>query len=230
MNHQDKLKQEAAFRAVEFIESGMVVGLGTGSTAKFAVDRIAERLNSGDLKDIVGIPSSIRTEKQARELGIPLVGFDDQPRIDVTIDGADEVDPDLNLIKGGGGALLREKVLAQASRRNIIMVDESKLVPKLGTTWAVPVEVIPFACRTEEIFLKSLGGEPLRRTGKDGTPFLTDQNNMILDTNFGPMSDPHLIAAGMNERAAIIEHGLFLNLATDVIVAEKEGIRHLNHG
>jgi ribose 5-phosphate isomerase A len=230
MNNQDKLKQEAAFRAVEFIESGMVVGLGTGSTAKFAVDRIAERLNSGELSDIVGIPSSIRTENQARELGIPLVGFDEQPRIDVTIDGADEVDPDLNLIKGGGGALLREKVLAQASRRNIIIVDESKLVPKLGTTWAVPVEVIPFACRTEDIFLRSLGGDPLRRTDKGGAPFLTDQNNMILDTNFGPMSDPHPIAAGMNERAAIIEHGLFLNLATDVIVAEKEGIRHLNHG
>jgi hypothetical protein len=135
LGKQDQLKQKSAHRAVEFVESGMVVGLGTGSTTAFAVIRIGQRIKSGDLKNIVGIPTSIRTETLAGEWGIPLCGLEDQPQIDVTIDGADEVDPDLNLIKGGGGALLREKVVAQASRKNIIIVDESKLSPRLGTHW-----------------------------------------------------------------------------------------------
>lgn len=224
---QDELKQKAADRAVEFVESGMVVGLGTGSTTAFAVIRIGERLKSGDLKNIVGIPTSIRTEKLAGELNIPLCGLDDQPEIDVTIDGADEVDPDLNLIKGGGGALLREKVVAQASRRNIIIVDESKLSPRLGTHWALPVEVIPFADKTEENFLKSLGASVTLRTDEKGRPNKTDQNNLILDANFGEMADPNGIAARLNERAGVVEHGLFLGLTSDVIVAAGDGIRHL---
>jgi ribose 5-phosphate isomerase A len=230
MVSQDELKQKAAFRAVEFIDSGMVVGLGTGSTTQFAVQRIAERLKTGDLKNIVGIPSSNRTEKLARQLGIPLVGFDDHPRIEVTIDGADEVDPDLNLIKGGGGALLREKVLAQASRRNIIIVDEGKLSPKLGTKWALPVEVIPLAIHPEEIFLTSLGGRVTLRANSDGSPFRTDQNNLILDANFGPIDDPQKLAVRLSERAGIAEHGLFLGLATDVIVAGKKEVLHLTRG
>lgn len=224
---QDELKQRAAHRAVEFIESGMVVGLGTGSTTEFAVRRVAERLKSGDLKDIIGIPTSIRTQKLAGELNIPLCGLDDQPDIDVTIDGADEVDPDLNLIKGGGGALLREKVVAQASRRNIIIVDESKLSPCLGTHWALPIEVIPFAVKTEENFIKSLGASVTLRTEKEGQPYKTDQNNFILDANLGEMADPNAIAARLNARAGIVEHGLFLGLASDVIVAAENGIRHL---
>jgi ribose 5-phosphate isomerase A len=230
MRAQDELKQKAAFRAVEFVDSGMVVGLGTGSTTQFAVQRIAERLKAGDLKDIVGLPSSIRTEQLARQLGIPLVGFDDHPEIEVTIDGADEVDPDLNLIKGGGGALLREKVLAQASRRNIIIVDESKLSPKLGTKWALPVEVIPFARRPEELFLASLGGRVTLRVNSDGTAFRTDQNNLILDANFGPIDDLQKFAARLNERAGIVEHGLFLGLTGDLIVAGEKEVRHLKRG
>jgi len=224
---QDQLKQKAAIRAVEFIESGMVVGLGTGSTTEFAVRRIAERLKAGDLRDIMAIPSSVRTEKLALEVGMALVGFVDHPEIDVTIDGADEVDPDLNLIKGGGGALLREKVLAQASRRNIIIVDESKLSPKLGTKWALPVEIIEFACPAEQKFLHSLGGSVKLRIKDDGSPFRTDQNNLILDTNFGQIADPQKLAFRLNERAGIVEHGLFLGLASDVIVAGKGNIRHL---
>ena len=227
MNKQDELKQKAAHHAVEFIESGMTVGLGTGSTTEFAVRRIAEGLKSGDLNDIVGIPTSIRTQKLAEGLDIPLCGLDDQPVIDVTIDGADEVDPDLNLIKGGGGALLREKVVAQASRRNIIIVDESKLSPCLGTRWALPIEVIAFAVKTEEAFLKSLGAAVTLRTESEGQPYKTDQNNFILDANFGEMTDPHGVAASLSERAGIVEHGLFLDLASDVIVAAEEGIRHL---
>jgi ribose 5-phosphate isomerase A len=227
MATQDELKQQAAFRAVDYIESGMVVGLGSGSTANFAVQRIAERLQSGALKNIVGIPSSARTEKLATELGIPLVGFDEKQQIEITIDGADEVDSDLNLIKGGGGALLREKVVAQASRRNIIIVDESKLSSHLGTNWALPVEVIPFARETEENLLKSLGASVSTRTCDDGSYFITDQNNLILDADFGPITDPKKLALLLNERAGIVEHGLFLEIASDVIVAETEGIRHL---
>jgi ribose 5-phosphate isomerase A len=224
---QDELKQKAAFCAVEFVESGMVVGLGTGSTTEHAVKRIAARLKAGELNNIVGIPTSIRTEKLARELGVPLVGFETHPEIDITIDGADEVDSDLNLIKGGGGALLREKVVAQASRQNIIVVDDSKLVAQLGTNWALPIEVVPFARHTEEKFLSALGGTVTLRTNDDDSPYRTDQNNMILDTNFGPMDDPYKIAAQLNERAGIVEHGLFLGSTTDVIVASKTELKHL---
>ena len=227
MNKQEKLKQDAAHRAVEFIKSGMVLGLGTGSTAAYAVKQIAKRLKAGDLMNIVGIPTSIRTEKLARELDIPLGELNAQPAIDVTIDGADEVDPDLNLIKGGGGALLREKVVAQASRRNIIVVDESKLSPRLGTRWALPIEVIPFAAKAEENFLKLLGATVSLRLDEQGQPYQTDQHNYILDANFGEIADPNRLAAKLNERAGIAEHGLFLGLAGDVIVAAQNEIRHL---
>jgi len=227
LKKQDELKQKAAHRAVEFVDSGMVVGLGTGSTTAFAVMRIAERLKSGDLKNVVGIPTSIRTETLAADLGIPLCGLDDQPLIDVTIDGADEVDPALNLIKGGGGALLREKVVAQASRQNVIIVDESKLSPRLGTRWALPIEVIPFAAKTEENFLKSLGATVILRLDEKDQPYQTDQNNFILDANFGEIADPDGLAARLNERAGIVEHGLFLGLASDVVVAAEDEIRHL---
>ena len=227
MEKQDELKQKAAHRAVEFVDSGMVVGLGTGSTTAYAVNRIGELFKSGDLKNIVGISTSIRTETLAGELGIPLCGLDDQPLIDVTIDGADEVDPDLNLIKGGGGALLREKVVAQASRQNIIIVDESKLSACLGTHWALPIEVIPFAVKTEENFLKSLGAAVTLRLDDKEQPYQTDQNNFILDANFGKMADPDDLAARLNERAGIVEHGLFLGLASDVIVAAEDNIHHL---
>jgi ribose 5-phosphate isomerase A len=227
MTHQDQLKRAAADKAVEFVESGMVVGLGTGSTAAFAVDLIADRLDRGDLENIIGIPSSLRTEMQARDRKIPLAGFDTLNEIDVTIDGADEVDPDLNLIKGGGGALLREKVLAQATQRNIIIVDESKLVPKLGTGWALPIEVIPFAGGSAARFIESLGASVTLRRTEEGTVFFTDQKNIILDADFGPIADAAFVAARLNERAGIVEHGLFLGLAADVVVAGADGVRHL---
>jgi len=228
MTHQDQLKRAAADKAVEFVESGMVVGLGTGSTAAFAVDLIADRLDRGDLKDIIGIPSSLRTEMQARDRKIPLAGFDTHNEIDVTIDGADEVDPALNLIKGGGGALLREKVLAQATQRNIIIVDESKLVPKLGTGWALPIEVIPFARGSAARFIESLGASVTLRRTEEGTEFFTDQKNIILDADFGPIADAAFVAARLNERAGIVEHGLFLGLAADVVIAGADGVRHLH--
>jgi len=224
---QDELKKKAADRAVNFIESGMVIGLGTGSTANFAIKRLAEKIQSGELQNIVGIPSSGRTETLARGLNIPLTDLEAHPTIDLTIDGADEVDPDLNVIKGGGGALLREKIVAQASRRNIIIVDESKLSPQLGTKWALPIEVVPFARRTEQIYLESIGGSATLRVDENQSPFLTNQQNLILDSHFGQSSDPGSLVSRLNIRAGIVEHGLFLGLVTDVIVAAQENIRHL---
>jgi ribose 5-phosphate isomerase A len=199
----------------------MVLGLGHGSTAIFAVRRIAELLRMGVLRDILGVACSLQVEEEARQLGIPLTTLDDHPVIDLTIDGADEVDPDLNLIKGGGGALLREKVVAQASRREIIVVDDSKLSPALGTLWPVPVEVIPFGLLSQVDYLRSLGAEVVQRQSDDGTPFHTDQGNLVLDCSFGPISQPAELAASMGRRAGIVEHGLFLGLATEVIVAHR---------
>lgn len=227
MAAQNELKNKAAVHAVELIESGMVVGLGTGSTAYFAIKRIAEKMQSGELRDILGIPSSDCTETLARELNIPLTDLDTHPDIDLTIDGADEFDPDLNVIKGGGGALLREKIIAQATRRNIIIVDESKASPRLGTTWAVPVEVVPFARRTEQHYLESLGGTVTLRVDENEKVFVTNQRNFILDSDFGQISDPNDLASRLNTRAGIIEHGLFLGLATDIVVAAENDIRHL---
>jgi ribose 5-phosphate isomerase A len=227
MEAMDELKQKAAFRAAEQVKSGMIVGLGTGSTAKFAVERIGALYRDGQLKDIVGIPSSVQTENLAKSVGVPLTTFDDHPRIDLTIDGADEVDPELNLIKGGGGALLREKILAQSSLRNVIIVDDSKLSRQLGTRWAVPVEVIPFARQTEENYLKILGASVTLRIDDAGKPFQTDQGNLILDASFGPIDDPAKLVVKLNDRAGIIAHGLFIGLAGEVIVAGATGLRHL---
>jgi ribose 5-phosphate isomerase A len=146
--------------------------------------------------------------------------------LDVTIDGADEVDPEMNLIKGGGGALLREKIAAQASMREIIVVDETKPSPRLGTHWPVPVEVIPFGWRSQARFLESLGARHTIRTNHDGTRFVTDSGNMILDCHFGPIADARQLAAALNSRAGIVEHGLFIGIATDLIVAGAAGVQH----
>lgn len=222
-----QLKKQAAERAVDFVEPGMVIGLGHGSTTAFALRRIAQLLMEGQLYDIVGVPCSAEVEVEAEELGIPLITLDAPPVIDLTIDGADEVDQDLNLIKGGGGALLREKIVAQASRREIIVVDETKLSPTLGTQWPLPVEVSPFGWRSQASFLESLGAEVALRRRDDQTIFQTDQRNLILDCQFGPIADPVGLAARLQERAGILEHGLFLGLATDVIVGTEEGLRHM---
>ena len=222
-----QLKQQAAEYAAQFVTSGMVVGLGHGSTAIFAVRAIAAQLATGELKDIVAIPCSRQTEADARALGIPLTTLEETSIIDLTIDGADEVDPALNLMKGGGGALLREKIVAQASRREIIAVNEDKLVPALGTVWAVPVEVIPFGWRSQADYLDALGAEVTLRRSSDGELFRTDQGNLILDCRFGPIAQPEKLAAQIRARAGIVEHGLCLGMADDVIIAGPAGIRHL---
>jgi ribose 5-phosphate isomerase A len=205
----------------------MVIGLGHGSTAGFALRRVAQLLRKGELQGIRGVPCSLEVEAEARRLGIPLTTLDEHPVLDLTIDGADEVDPALNLIKGGGGALLREKIVAQASRREIIVVDETKLSSALGTQWPVPVEVVPFGWRSQAAYLESLGAKIAVRQNDDGTLFQTDQGNLIVDCRFGPISDPGELAHRLKGRAGIVEHGLFLALATDVIAATSEGIRHL---
>ncbi|NIQ12915.1 MAG: ribose-5-phosphate isomerase RpiA, partial [Candidatus Dadabacteria bacterium] len=205
----DRLKNLASTKAVDFVKSGMVVGLGSGSTAEYAIREISNRIVKGKLSSIICIPSSTKTQNFAQELGLNLIGFKDISEIDVTIDGADEVDNQMNLIKGGGGALLREKVLAQNSRRNVIVVHESKLSDMLGTKWAVPVEVLPFALETETRYLEIIGADVSLRILEDGSPFITDQNNFILDSNFGAIKNPKELAGKLEHRAGIIEHGLF---------------------
>lgn len=222
---RDELKRIAAERAVGLVRAGMVVGLGYGSTAVYAVRRIGALVAAGELSGIVGVPCAAWTEGEARRLGIPLTTLDAVERVDITIDGADEVDPRFNLIKGGGGALLREKMVAQASAREVIVVDAPKLVSTLGA-FPLPVEVVQFSWRATARYLAGLGAAvSLRRQGDE--PFLTDQGNYILDCSFGRIDDPEALAAALERRAGIVEHGLFLGLATDVIVADPGGVRHL---
>jgi len=218
-------KRRAAAYAVELIEDGMVVGLGTGSTAVWAVRYLGGLLTRRVRKQVIGIPTSRETESEARRLRIPLAPLADHPEVDMTIDGADEVDPDLNLIKGGGGALLREKLVAQASRRLVIVVDESKLSPQLGTRWPVPVEVVSFGWRHQARFLETLGADVALRT-VDGAPFVTDNGNRILDCRFGRIDDPAALSARIKSRTGVVDHGLFVALATDLVIAGSRGIRH----
>lgn len=226
MQDNQTFKKIAALAAVEFVRSGMILGLGTGSTFRYVLERIAELYHGGKLKNWVGVPSSLRTEQMAKELALPLTTLAEQPQLDLTIDGADEVDPALNAIKGGGGALWREKMLAQASKRFIIVVDESKLVPVLGSTFAVPVEVSPFGWRPEALFLESIAEQVTLRSSADGTVYSTDQGNYILDCRFGPIADVAALARTLDGRAGVAAHGLFLGLATDVIAAGSGGIQH----
>ncbi|KAK9162230.1 hypothetical protein Syun_003132 [Stephania yunnanensis] len=208
----------------------MVLGLGTGSTAAFVVARIAELLNSGQLKDIVGIPTSKRTQEQAASLGIPLSILDNYPRLDLAIDGADEVDPDLNLVKGRGGALLREKMVEAASDKFVVVVDDTKLVEGLGGSGlAMPVEVVQFCWKYNLVRLEGLfkeeGVEAKLRLDGDGKPYVTDNSNYIVDLYFKtPIKDA--LAAGKEISAfeGVVEHGLFLDMASTVIVAGKEGV------
>ena len=220
-------KQQAADLALEAVRSGMLVGLGSGSTAILAVRRLGEWLRAGQLHDILGVPTSLQVEQEAGRAGIPLTTLEQGTRLDLTIDGADEVDPAFNLFKGGGGALLREKIVAQASRREIIVVDERKLVPALGAHFPVPVEVLPFGWGAQAAYLSSLGAIPSLRRNPDGSPYLTDQHNYILDCAFGPIPDPAGLARLLESRAGLLGHGLFIGLASEVIVAGPSGCRRL---
>lgn len=221
----EDLKRAAGERAATWVQSGMRVGLGTGSTAIFATRRIGELLASGELTDIVAIATSKATEQEARRLGIPLLDDSIPEEIDVAIDGADEVDPSLNLIKGGGGALFREKIVAEASAAFVVVVDESKLSKALGTRHTLPVEVSQFGWKSQEMYLADLGLTPSLRLGSGGAPYVTDQGNWILDCATGPIADPDDLAAQIAVRAGIVGHGLFCGLASEVIVAGANGVR-----
>lgn len=221
---QDEFKRQAAVYAVRFIEPGMTVGLGTGSTAIHALREIARRHASGELPDIRTVATSSASAHAAREAGLPLL--DEAAAVDVTIDGADEVDPQLNLIKGGGGALLHEKIVAQITRREIIVVDESKLSGQLGTKFSLPVEVFPFQHEAQRAFLEALGGNPILRRNPAGRVFETDEGNFIYDCHFGPIADTEELAAELDTRAGVAAHGLFLGLTADLILAGTGGLQH----
>ncbi len=226
-NKQIHLKRQAGEAAVRFVESGMVIGLGHGSTAIWALRLIAEKLRQGLLTDIVAVPCSENVAADARQESIPLTAFTDIPSIDLTIDGADEIEPHLNIIKGAGGALLREKIVAQASRREIIVADGSKMVEQLGTRCRLPVEIVPFGLASQVHYLEKLGADVLLRRTVNGELWRTDEGNFLADCRFGPLVEPQRLAAALQQRAGIAGHGLFLGLATDLIVADESGIHHL---
>ena len=216
-------KRQAAERAVEWVEPGMVVGLGTGTTAVWAVRRIGERLADGTLHGIVGVPTAKATAEEAERVGIRLLADDVPWEIDLTIDGADEVDPALELVKGGGGALLREKLVAQSTRREVIVVDDSKPSPVLGTKHALPIEVVDFGLATTVTWLQSLGATTVVRRAAGG-PYRTDQGNLVVDADFGPIPEPAVLAERLAAHAGIVEHGLFIGLTDTLVVAGPDGI------
>lgn len=222
-----QLKEFAALSAVDFARSGMVIGLGHGSTALLAIRRIGQLLREGELQEICAVPCSRQAGESAMALGIPLTTLEAHPVIDLTIDGADEIDPKMNIIKGGGGALLHEKIVARASLREIIIADDSKLSPALGTKRPVPVEVIPFGWNPVGIYLESLGAHIELRKDKGGDIFRTEEGNFIIDCRFGPIEDPDELSARLRECPGVVEHGLWGVLATDVIVAGKKGLKHM---
>ncbi|MEX2584456.1 MAG: ribose-5-phosphate isomerase RpiA [Gemmatimonadota bacterium] len=229
MANNEELKRAAGYHAAEWIEEGMVVGLGTGSTVRHLLDAIADRRMRGELRGIIGIPTSENTRRRSEALGIPLSDLTRNPRIDLTLDGADEFDPNLDLIKGLGGALLREKLVAIASNRLAILVDDSKRVGRLGEQAPLPVEIDPFGQGIQEPFLHELGCEPRVRTAPDGQPFRTDGGNLILDCYFeGGIPNVREIAAQLDRRTGIFEHGLFLDLADRVVVAAHGGVEVLH--
>lgn len=219
----NELKHLAAAAAVDQVQSGMIVGLGTGSTANFMIQEIGERLRDGRLGNIIALPTSEKSAEHARSLGISLATLEEQPAIDLTIDGADEIDPNLDLIKGLGGSLLREKIIASVSRRIIIISDHRKLVQRLGTRTPLPVEIIPFSRQPVDDFLRSLGSKPVIRE-IDGQIFITDEGNIILDCYFDGIADPKKLGQIIIAQPGVVEHGFFLDMATEAVVATETGI------
>jgi ribose 5-phosphate isomerase A len=220
-------KQRAAEAALPFIHDGMVLGLGTGTTADFFLLALAAAIANHSLKRITGVPTSRQSEYRAMELGIPLTALGKNPNIDVTVDGADEITPGLDLIKGLGGALIREKIIAQNSKRLIIIADSSKRVDLLGSRAALPVEVVPFAHEAHEGFFRSLGGEPKLRKHA-GMVFNTDNGNLIYDVKFPPIQDPAALELQLRQRAGVVGTGLFLQLASTVLVADENSVSQLD--
>jgi len=220
----DELKKQAALAALDEIRSGMVVGLGTGSTATHFIRGLADKVRAG--MKIVAIPTSDESRLLAEEVGISLTTFKEHLEIDVTVDGADEVSPHLDLIKGLGGALVREKIVAHASKRVIIVVDESKLVRQLGTKTVIPIEVISFAADRIMAQLRQLGGDAVVRE-KNGRPFVSDNGNTIVDWKHGVIDDPVALEKKLKGMTGVVDSGIFAGVANTVIVAASSGIRKI---
>jgi ribose 5-phosphate isomerase A len=222
-NAEDQ-KRAVGYRAVEYIEDGMVLGLGTGSTVRFLLEAIETRRERGELANIIGVPTSEDTSRRAEALGIPLSTLAQHPSLDLALDGADEVDPSLDLIKGLGGALLREKVVVTAAADFIVLVDASKLVDRLGRKAPLPVEIDEFSLGVQLPFLRRLGSDPTIRRAPGGEPYRTDGGHLIIDCRFPDgIPDAHVLAAELDSRPGIMEHGLFLGSAKRVIVARPDG-------
>jgi len=221
MKNLEGSKQRAAQRALEMIKDGQIIGLGTGSTAKFAIEGVGQLVREG--MDLKAVPTSIATEKMARQLGIPLVELNATPGIDITIDGADEVDPAFNMIKGGGGALTREKLVALASKQRVILVDETKLVSCLGQTRLLPVEVLPVAWTLSARHLADIGGVASLRD-QEGKPFVTDNGNYILDCGFGEIVDPPALEKQIRLLPGVVESGLFIGIADVLVIGYEDRV------
>lgn len=227
MTSADSLKRAAAERASALVRDGMRLGLGTGSTARLFVDLVGERVAAG--LRIVCVPTSDQTRRQAEALGIPLTTLDETPELDLTVDGADEIDPNLNLIKGAGGALLREKIVAAASKRMIVIADQTKRAPVLGA-FSLPIEIVRFGVRATRRRIsdaaKSAGceGDLILRRNADGAPLVTDEGHFILDAHFGRIPDPGALARALSQAPGVVEHGLFIGLCAGAIIASRAGI------
>jgi ribose 5-phosphate isomerase A len=220
----DQEKEAAARASLQFVKDGQVVGLGTGSTAAHFIKLLAEQVKNG--LRVRGIPTSVRSREQAQSLGIPLTTLDECQEIAVTVDGADEVDPRLRLIKGGGGAMLREKIVASATEKLVIVADASKQVAVLGQ-FPLPVEVIPFAQMLVSKRIAALGASVSLRKGDDGKPYVTDENNHILDCRFGQIPDADGLARKLSDMPGVVEHGLFIGMASVVLLARGNEIVEL---
>jgi len=221
------LKRQAGELAAEAVQSGMAVGLGSGSTADFATRAIGRRLAEGELRNIICVPSSEKTARLARAVNIPLTTLSEQPVLDLYIDGADEIDPQLNLIKGLGASLLREKVVATAAQYVIIISDYRKLVSRLGERAPLPVEVIPFAQRPVNKFLEGLGARTIARLNEDGDVLITDEGNIILDSYFDEIADAAVLGQAVRSQPGVVEHGFFLDIADEAIIALQDGTQRL---
>jgi ribose 5-phosphate isomerase A len=224
-DEQNNCKKAAAEAAAALVQDGMILGLGTGSTFAFFIEALGQRLAADRLR-ISGIPTSRHTEDLARASRIPLTSFAEHASIDLTVDGADEVERGtICLIKGHGGALLREKIVAAASRRMVVIADETKLVDRLGSLVAVPVEVVRFGWQATARSLAKIGGNPSLRLGSDNTPYITDGGNFIMDCAFGPINEPKEVAHQLDHVVGVVEHGLFLRYASEAIIAGRDGVK-----
>ncbi|MEM8533915.1 MAG: ribose-5-phosphate isomerase RpiA [Chloroflexota bacterium] len=229
MSDIEVFKRQAAERALDYVQSNTRIGLGSGSTARHMLRGLAERLADGRLQNVVGVPTSEATAALAHQLGIPLTTLDDCPQLAYTLDGADEIDPQLNLIKGLGGALLREKIVASSAEQFFVLADSSKLVMQLGEHTGVPVEVIPFAQTLCSQRLSDLGGQPKLRQNDEGKPFYTDEGNIILDCHFVTMADPGALNVAIMAIPGVVDHGLFLGIATTAFIAGPTGVTLMTH-